>query len=421
MQEALLQFVWRLQLFHNQVFTLSDGRKLLVLSPGRQNANQGPDFLYARLEIDGIQWVGSVECHIDGQSWYLHSHHKDSIYNSVILHVVLKKSTQIPCRKDGTEITELVVSLPEAILEKYQQFLKTENSIPCSNFHSEIPPLLSYQWFTRLGVERFERKKNLWLQQKPSDIDYLDLLWRATAEAIAGPINRQAFGEMAQHIPFSIIRQYRHQIIQLHALLFGVARLIPEKTTEDYPKILLQEWHYLQQKHQLTQLNTQCYFFRIRPIAFPTIRIAQLAAIIQFEPYWQLTNPIIPNIDKQFLNQHIHHYWKTHYVFEKETKPHNVSISDEVYNRLIINAFLPIQWSYFSKFNPEQIDYYLNLLEKIPPEQNQHTAKFKNLEFKPRCILHSQGMIECITQYCQPQKCLECQFGQKILSPKTSY
>ena len=415
MQEPLLHFAWRFQLFGKHTFALEGGQHLRVIFPGYLNANQGPDFLCARLDISGVLWVGAVELHLDSRDWYAHEHHRDPVYNAVVLHVVLRSAPQKPLRNDGTEIPELVVAIPEDLDKRYSHFLNEKNTILCRNFYSKNLDIVTNQWFTNLGIERLERKRVYWEAQKSTDTDYLELLWQATAMAIAGPVNQQPFQEAAQLVPFSLIRRYQGHPTQVSALLYGITRLLPQCSTDNYIQKLIYEWHFLQEKHQLKKVTqSSCYFFRIRPPAFPTIRLAQLAALVQYAPYWQLSSLML-SINTELISQDIHSYWKNHYVFEKITTPHSVCFTNDLSDLIQANARVPVQLAYFSSMKPEMIPTLLGFLEQVSPEKNRFVKYFETLNFTPKSMLQTQGIVECVTQYCQHKRCLDCLIGQNIL------
>jgi hypothetical protein len=52
--EKLLHYVWKHKLLPSKMFATTDGRSVRILDPGQHNTNQGPDFINARIEIDGI-------------------------------------------------------------------------------------------------------------------------------------------------------------------------------------------------------------------------------------------------------------------------------------------------------------------------------------------------------------------------------
>jgi len=87
MTERLLQYLWQFQYFSKQSLTLDNGDEMAVIHPGRFNANQGPDFLEARIKIVNTLWIGHVELHLKTSDWFRHAHQFDRNYDSVVLHV----------------------------------------------------------------------------------------------------------------------------------------------------------------------------------------------------------------------------------------------------------------------------------------------------------------------------------------------
>jgi hypothetical protein len=68
---------------------LSSGIKAQVLSPGRINPHEGPDFRDVALLINGKIIIGDAEFHHNSSLWFDHKHSEDSNYKNVILHIVL--------------------------------------------------------------------------------------------------------------------------------------------------------------------------------------------------------------------------------------------------------------------------------------------------------------------------------------------
>ncbi|MEY3425696.1 MAG: hypothetical protein RL679_1054, partial [Bacteroidota bacterium] len=49
---------------------LTTGENFKVVYQGDYNAYEsGPDFLNAKVEIDGLLWVGNVELHVRSKDW----------------------------------------------------------------------------------------------------------------------------------------------------------------------------------------------------------------------------------------------------------------------------------------------------------------------------------------------------------------
>lgn len=88
MKEDFLHFLWKHQKFPKQNIKTTQGFSLQVVKQGVYNSYAGPDFSDSRLKIDGLDWIGNVEIHVQSSDWFAHQHHQDPNYDAVILHVV---------------------------------------------------------------------------------------------------------------------------------------------------------------------------------------------------------------------------------------------------------------------------------------------------------------------------------------------
>ncbi|MCF7831949.1 MAG: DUF2851 family protein [Candidatus Marinimicrobia bacterium] len=85
--ELRLQHAWKNSLWKQTRYD-TKGRKLRILSPGRHNHSDGPDFLDARIMLDEKLLSGDIELHHRPSDWYAHDHHIDHAYDHCILHIV---------------------------------------------------------------------------------------------------------------------------------------------------------------------------------------------------------------------------------------------------------------------------------------------------------------------------------------------
>ena len=79
----------------SKVYTTKSGKRLQILSPGRQNPHEGPDFLDVALLLNGFVVVGSAEYHKKSSDWNNHNHSSDSNYDNVVLHIVSTDDKEI--------------------------------------------------------------------------------------------------------------------------------------------------------------------------------------------------------------------------------------------------------------------------------------------------------------------------------------
>lgn len=134
--EEVLHRIWKEQLISlpERGLLTECGKPVSVLSPGRLNPTDGPDFSEARLLIDGLRWFGSVEIHTRSRHWKQHAHHTDPGYNRVILHVVAEKHPEpVYCSDQSSPYT---LNLLNYLHPELYHFLRENKSgnrqLPCS-------------------------------------------------------------------------------------------------------------------------------------------------------------------------------------------------------------------------------------------------------------------------------------------------
>lgn len=110
--EQMMQAFWLRHIPKDEPLQLRGGGVVEILEPGEWNGLGGPDFLRARLKLNGKQLEGDVELHLRAGDWAQHRHQEDPAYNRVILHVVLADSAQTASfveREDGNRVPVMVL------------------------------------------------------------------------------------------------------------------------------------------------------------------------------------------------------------------------------------------------------------------------------------------------------------------------
>jgi len=270
-----------------------------------------------------------------------------------------------------------------------------------------------------MTVERVEKKAKAVDKRLQETIqDWEQVLWEEFAAIMGGPANKEAFREMAIRMPWKVLKKYYPWPWKLEALLFGICGcLLTEKPQDVYYQQLRQEWGYLQAKHSLDILNPIALkFLRMRPAAFPTIRIAQLAEIIHSFP--QLINILSPEGFQSFLDIPIgtSSYWDTHYRFFESTKKRRKGLGRKQKELVLINVLIPMAFWFLRTHGRENAaDIIEEGLRKIPAENNRITRMFSTLGIKGENAFFSQGILQLKKHYCDAKRCLECGIGQRIL------
>src|SRR6478672_12799798 len=113
--EKLLQYIWQFQYFNKSELQTAAGERLQIISPGKLNSNQGPDFTDAQIKIDDTTLVGSIELHLKASQWNEHGHSKDTNYKNVVLHVVFENDVQT----SNIPVLELQSRISNMLLDRY--------------------------------------------------------------------------------------------------------------------------------------------------------------------------------------------------------------------------------------------------------------------------------------------------------------
>ncbi|MCB9283135.1 MAG: DUF2851 family protein [Lewinellaceae bacterium] len=420
--EEFLHFVWRTKRFDLDALRTTMGHPVRIHDFGRHNSDAGPDFLHTRIQIDDTLWAGNVEIHIRASDWLAHQHHLDPAYDNVILHVVWEEDTPLQ-RANGERIPtlELEGRIAPSIWQSYQDLRYQTNWLACRFHFNGVEPLIVQGWIERLMVERLEHKtQQLEPLLKGIQNDWETLLYRQIARGLGLVVNAGPMEHLAQLAPIQLLWKYRDQPELVEAFLFGQAGMLERHFEEEYPQLLQTHYRFLQNKHNLRPMNASAWkFSRLRPAAFPTIRIAQLAALVCQSPRWfsDLIHPAREEAIRHFFQQlATSWYWHTHYQFDKPAVPHLCQIGHDTVDLLMINAISPITFLYGTlKSESRYREQALALLEHLPPESNRVVREWKNMGVQPASAGQSQALLYWRKQYCEPKRCLECAVGCAVL------
>jgi hypothetical protein len=414
--EQLLQFIWQFQYFNKSELTTSSGETIQVLFPGRYNTNQGPDFSEAKIKIGSTIWAGHVELHFKTSDWHKHDHDNDENYQNVILHVVWENDF---IGENGIPILELREKVSKILLQRYESLMNAAGFIPCENSIENVPGITWASWKDRLLAERLTRKSatvGSYLEQ--SNYHWEETFWWLLARNFGLAVNADAFEAIAKSIPLNLLAKHKNQIHQLEALLFGQAGLLDENFTEDYPNMLRKEFKFYNRKYCLRPSNARVFFLRMRPVNFPTIRLAQLAALVQqsahlFSRIKEATS--MAEVRKWF-DVTANDYWHYHYRFDEISLFRKKKLGAAMIENIVINTIAPMLFAYGSYHREEkQQQKAMKWLEQASPERNTIVTGFRRLGVETKNAFDSQALIELRNEYCLKKRCLDCAVGNAVL------
>jgi hypothetical protein len=419
MTESLLQFIWQFQYFSKGELATTAGESIQIISPGQYNANQGPDFTDAKIRVGKTTWAGTVELHNLTSDWDKHNHNGDKNYNNVILHVVWENDTS----KIDVPALELKERVSKILLQRYQELINLSAFIPCEKSIAFVRDITWKSWKDRLLAERLMRKAKsveLFLQQ--NNYHWEETFWWLLAKNFGMKVNAEAYEAMARSIPVNILAKHKSQIQQLEALLLGQAGLLNDKFSEDYPKLLQREYKFLKEKYRLKPIHQPVHFLRMRPGNFPTIRLAQLAALITGSAHLfsKIKDAKTVKEIKQWFDITANDYWHYHYRFGETSSFKKKTLGAAMTENIIINTVAPVLFAYGSYHDEQKYkDKALRWLEQTAAESNSITKGFQKLGIENKNAFDSQALIELKNEYCNKKRCLECSVGNAILKPQS--
>jgi hypothetical protein len=156
----------------------------------------------------------------------------------------------------------------------------------------------------------------------------------------------------------------------------------------------------------------------MRPSGFPTIRLAQLAILLQRSTnlFSKIREAGSVNDVKKLLNVAANDYWHYHYRFEEPCAYKVKKLGDEMINNILINTVTPMMFTYGQyQQQPSTKEKALRWLEETEAENNVITRGWEVLGAENEHAFDSQALLQLKTHYCDYRRCLDCAIGCSLL------
>lgn len=424
MKEEFLHWLWKNRLFDAGKLCDKEAGLIEVVSPGDYNRDSGPDFFNTRLIIDGTEWAGNTEIHINASDWYRHGHHTDHAYDNVIMHLVHNADTDV-FTASGRRLVASRLEFDSSFWDNYLDFINNPSILACSGLIGMTDGLMVKHWLWSLAVERLERKSNEVREMlSKTGNDWEETVYRLISRYFGFRVNTDPFEMLASRLPLKIIRKHSDSLIQVEALLFGTAGLLDEAlfreaVTDDYYLLLSREYRILRTKYSLQPVEGWLWkFHRLRPANFPTVRLSQLAALVSHSD--GLFSRVLEshNTDslRALLSVRASEYWNNHYLFGKEVPLKPGRAGKQSVELLVINAVAPALFVHGKvKQQQEECDRAIEILDSLPPEENSVVADFIEAGLRPESAFATQALLELRTLWCRYHRCLDCHIGSSLI------
>ncbi len=423
MTEAFLHYIWQHQMVARDLAT-TDGQPVAVHRAGDLNRDAGPDFFNSHLSIGGVEWVGNIEVHLRSSDWNAHRHSQDPAYNNVILHVVYEHDCEVRLENGTVPPTlELRRFIHPALVANYDSLMApdSDDAIPCAQRLAQVPGIVVESYLDRLAVERIEAKsKDVRRLLDESRGSWEQTCYWLMARYFGGKVNALPFELLAKATDQRFLARWKDNPQRVEALLMGQAGLLEGYFEDDYPRRLQADYEALQTGASLKPISGFLWrFFRLRPSAFPTIRISQFAHLVASSSNLFSTLLETPEADRleKLFDCQASPYWDNHYHFDKPTTRTSAKHLGRMQAQLlIINAWVPLLFVYGEVRGQQQYkDQAISILEQLPPEDNAILRRFQGAGLSATNAAQSQALIQLRNHYCLNRQCLHCRIGHSII------
>lgn len=417
MKEMFLYYLWENRLLIGPLTTV-DGQTVDIVNPGYRNTDSGPDFLEARIRIGDQLWAGQVEIHVRTSDWLKHGHQHDKAYRNVVLHVVYEHDNKV----NEIPVLEMKDRFKAVLYQQYQELVGAQRWIACERQLDNVLSFTKSTWLERMAVERLQEKaKTVERLVTANKFDWEDTLYKLIMRYFGLKVNNEAFETLASLLPYKTLLKHADHLVQLEAMLLGCAGFLETESNEEYPLLLKREFEVMRSKFNLYTMPLERWkFMRMRPVNFPTIRLAQLAQIIhRHGPLFSTIKEAVTIGEvKALFDVQASSYWDTHYRFSVKGPVRPKHLGDGTADVLMINAVVPLLFCY-GKFHKDQryCEKALQFLENTNAEDNTVVRHYADRGMAPQNAMQSQALLHLRKHYCKRKRCLECSIGNNLLRP----
>ncbi len=221
--EMRTQASWNNLDLGTQLTTIKN-QKVIIHSVGIWNGEAGPDFLNAKLEIDGKICIGDVEVHQKTSDWHNHKHSENKDYDNVILHIV--SDNNINTSPNNIPIV-IIAPVEDKNLERIVRIIKKGE---CAAEFAKMSNEDISAFLSKAGLERFLLKTDSFIKLF-LEIGDKNAIIKTIFDAMGYKKNRDSFLELYERF-----MQYDKDVRKKYfkAILWGESGLLPDITQDKY-------------------------------------------------------------------------------------------------------------------------------------------------------------------------------------------
>jgi hypothetical protein len=430
--------LWQQQVSRRRTFTDAEGKSLEVIYPGRLNDSRGADFRDAVISSGTGHRKGSIEIHTLTSFWEGHGHHRDPVYNQVVLHVAWKQD------KAKKTVLQNGEGIPTVILEKTSPLSKgraaARSALPCAGVMQKGNPEGLMLFLETAGNLRFSARAARY-ESEYFGTGYGQSFYQGFLEALGYSKNKEPFLELARRAPLKLVNDIIRSTAmeeegpeKLQAFLLGQAGFLPSQRpvlgrspADAYLKKLEKYWSVFPGAGVMDY--HQWELFKVRPGNHPIRRIIALSYLLHRYQETGLPDYLLKMIrDKPSrmspasleaaLVVAVEGYWAQHYDFGTgNTALNPVLLGRERAAEIIINVLLPFAEARSRKVPGDNLGDRVRELYKSYPRLEVNSIErhmLQQLNCSSRWIKtarRQQGLLYIYKNLCTQGKCRECELG----------
>ncbi len=416
-----------------------------VVYPGRLNDDRGADLRDAVVATGRGLQKGDVEIHVRSSSWWGHRHHRDPLYNRVILHVVYWHDvTRVVTLQNGGKIPTLALGkyiTGPAGRDAGPFYSLSRRTMPCHGMvnrhdHNCIGGILDAAGDLRFGNAVAEFRASL------SRVGADQALYQGIMGALGYTKNKVPMIELARRLPLSRLVAAASGgisddecLARYQSLLLGTAGLLPSPVGgylmndagNAWVGRLHRAWASLGQA--ATMSAGDWYSFKVRPGNFPRRRLAAMSYLLLRYRDEGLLKGLINGLEKapsetgrggleRLLLVVVEGYWRSNMDFGLPAGRFVPALLGESRAEVtVVNVLLPFATAWGQAASRPGLAEKASQIYRDYPALAENTLE-KHMRRQlgiSRCLVNSarrqQGLLHVYKTLCSQGKCSECPLG----------
>jgi len=438
--------IWRHQLLDKTELTTEGGELIKIIYPGRITDDRGADFRDAVIAIKGKLATGDIEVHVKSSDWQAHQHHRDPVYDRVILHVVMWHDTEAATNlHNGENVPILVlhkyIKSPISQLSKWV-YPSTTLNMPCFNAREHLTRGIMAEFLDSAGEERFLAKAARF-QADLAQMKTSQCLYQGIMGALGYSKNKLPCLELAHRLPLHILESMTQGdisdeecLVWQQALLLGTAGLLPSQRSNWHQENKHDEWVDKLERQWASSCHTEAmspndwHLFKVRPNNFPVRRIVAMSYLVLRYRGKGIFNAVVNMVKEAPLSEGhrrlekglqviTNGYWANHFDFGLASGVRNQTLlgsrraADIVVNVLLPFTFVWGKVSSAPELERKAFDLYrgypklgVNTVERHMQDQLGLDSSLVN------SAQRQQGLIHIYNTLCTQGRCDSCPLKQ---------